>query len=65
MAYKRSKRQMDAIVDHQKSARGIQMAKQRVDDFTRRLFDALKIQETALMQYNKTSARLQKLMPDS
>lgn len=60
-----NKRVMAAIVDHRKSARGIETAKQRVDNFTRRLFTALKDQETALMRYNKTAARLHKLQPGS
>jgi hypothetical protein len=64
-AIKRSQRVLDAIKDHQKSARGIQVAKQRVDDFTRHLFTALKDQEIALARYNKTAHRLHKLQPGS
>jgi hypothetical protein len=62
---KQSKRVLEAIKDHQKSTRGIQVAKQRVDDFTRHLFTALKDQEAALMRYNKTSHRLHKLQSGS
>lgn len=60
MKNKQSKRLTKAIDDHMRSQRKIQVAAQRVENFTHHLFTALKDQEAALTEYNKTSHRLSK-----